>query len=347
MNNTTKFCQGISDISDTYMGFIIDQWGVLHDGKKIYDGVQECLQELKGRHKSIILISNTTSLAKENAGYLKSLGLEDDAYDHIVTSGELISQGLQNQDESLFKGFGDKCYLFGRKAGEPLLQHTDVEIVDDIKDASFMLIAGVDEAVIDIERYASTLKEGVRHGVKAVCINPDSHSLLGASYLMGPGLIARRYQDFGGIVHYIGKPHSPIFYECIKLLQKDDVYPAQSVMIGDTMAHDIMGAQYVNIDTCLVKSGMHAGVFRNAENPADVDRTLDVLVTHYNHIRPRYLVDKFEWGKALPDRKHKVHKKHVRRKKPEDGDVSDKDAGRKVVKKRLTPRKPKKTETSK
>jgi len=31
---STKFCQGISDISDSYAGFIIDQWGVLHDGSE-------------------------------------------------------------------------------------------------------------------------------------------------------------------------------------------------------------------------------------------------------------------------------------------------------------------------
>ena len=56
---TTKFCQGISDISDSYMGFIIDQWGVLHDGHRPYEGVVECLKELKARKKHIIILSNS------------------------------------------------------------------------------------------------------------------------------------------------------------------------------------------------------------------------------------------------------------------------------------------------
>ena len=330
------------------MGFIIDQWGVLHNGVKIHDGVHECLSELKRRHKCVILISNTTALAEENAAYLKSLGLEDGLYDHIVTSGELIAQGLKKQKDGPLKGIGKRCYVFGRKKAASLLESTDIRVVEDIEDAEFILIAGSDEAIVDIERYTYDLKEGVRHGLKALCINPDSRSLLGASYLMGPGLIARRYQDFGGIVHYIGKPHSPIFQRCIQIFQEHEVYPAQCVMVGDTMAHDIMGAHYASLDTCLVKSGMHAGVFKNAVTPMDVNRTLDVLVTHYNHIRPGYLVDKFEWGKALPDRKHKVHKKHVRRQKPEGESAADSEKKpRKIVKKRLTPRKPKKKDEAK
>ena len=71
------------------------------------------------------------------------------------------------------------------------------------------------------------------------------------------------------------------------------------------MAHDILGGSMVNIDTCLVKRGIHSSVFKACEEPSDVDKTLDILVRQYNNIRPKYLVDNFEWGKALPDRKHK------------------------------------------
>ena len=122
---------------------------------------------------------------------------------------------------------------------------------------------------------------------------------------MGPGLIARRYQDFGGVVHYIGKPHKPIYNFCIRKLQQKEIYPGQTVMVGDTMAHDILGAAGVNIDTCLVKNGLHYGSFKGCTNPGEVDRALNILILQYNNVRPTYLVDKLKWGKALPDRKHK------------------------------------------
>ena len=339
---TTKFCQGISDISDTYMGFIIDQWGVLHDGQKLYEGVIECLEELKGRKKKIIILSNSGSPSKKNQSKLEKMGLSKELYDHIVTSGEMIRSGLSEQNGNFFKGYGKKCFVFGHSEAKDLFEGTDIEIVKNISDASFILIAGIDKNISTQDDYIPILKEAVRKGLKAICTNPDSHALLGASYLMGPGLISRAYEDIGGVVQYIGKPHAPIFKHCIELLQKEDIYPAQTVMIGDTMAHDIMGAHYVNIDTCLVKTGMHAGVFKNCETPADVDRTLDILITHYNHVRPRYLVDNMMWGKALPDRKHKIHKKHVRKKPAEKAKEKDSPEGdRKKVRKKPTPRKAK------
>ncbi len=76
-------------------------------------------------------------------------------------------------------------------------------------------------------------------------------------------------------------------------------------MIGDSMAHDIIGAIMVNMDTCLIKNGMHAPVFKNAATPADVNKILNMLVMQFNNIRPTYLVDRLKWGKALPDRKHR------------------------------------------
>lgn len=351
---TTKFCQGISDISDTYMGFILDQWGVLHDGHKAYDGVVECLRELRGRRKTIVMLSNSALRADVISGQLEDMGILPEFYDSIVSSGEMIASGLMQQNEGIFKNIGKRCYLFGDGEAEDIFAGTDIELVEDVKKADFIMIAGSDGPALHEDQYVPVLKEGVRRGIKAICINPDSHALLGANYLMGPGLIARRYQDFGGVVHYIGKPHGLIFRHCIRIMQQAEVYPSQTVMIGDTMAHDIMGAHYSNIDTCLVKMGMHAGIFRTCVMPAEVDRTLDVLITHYNHVRPRYLVDRFEWGKALPDRKHKVHKKHVRRAKPVEAEAVKEPAKPKAtktkkktvvvedrpkIKKRVTPRK--------
>ncbi|MCB9964073.1 MAG: TIGR01459 family HAD-type hydrolase [Rhodospirillales bacterium] len=325
---TTKFCQGISDISDTYMGFIIDQWGVLHDGQTPYDGVVDCLQELKKRHKTVVILSNSPLPEAQTRDKLLQIGIAPEMYDHIVTSGEMVHDGVIHQEKGLFKHYGKSCYVFGHKEAKDVFDGTKITVCETVSEADFLLIAGVEAELKGLEDYLPLLKEAVRKGLKAICINPDSHALLGASYLIGPGLIARKYEEIGGVVQYIGKPHAPIFRRCIELLQSHDVFPAQTVMVGDTMAHDIMGAHYVNIDTCLVKTGIHAGVFKNCTTPAEVDRTLDILITHYNHIRPRYLVDRLMWGKSLPDRKHKIHKKHVRRKpavvKGDESDVSGK-----------------------
>lgn len=306
----TKFCQGISDISDSYNAFILDQWGVLHNGEKPYDGVIDCLKELKSRNKYVIILSNSGKRAEENAETLKNLGIGPSLYDTIVTSGEMTWQGLHDQADGVFKDIGKKCFLLSRGGDRSIVNGLkDIQVVDDIEDADFLLISGSDapeKTMVDY--YEPILKAAIRKRLKAICANPDNRALIGNSYTIGPGMIARRYEDFGGVVSYIGKPHKPIFQHCIKLLQTKGIYPGDTVMIGDTMAHDIMGAAAVEIDTCLVKCGIHWGAFKEARSLAEVDKILNVLIMQYHNIRPTYLVNMLQWGRALPDRKHKKRK---------------------------------------
>ncbi len=301
----TKFCQGISDISDSYMGFIIDQWGVLHDGEKPYPGVLECLRELKARNKHIIILSNSGKRSEQNRERLKKIGIAPGLYDDLVTSGELAWQGMKNQDDGFFKGLGKKVYIISRGGDRSIVDDLDLEIVEDVKKASFLVISGADSPEMTLEDYEPVLKEAARKQIKALCANPDSLGVMGNQNIMGPGTLARRYQDFGGVVHYMGKPHQPIFQHCIRLLQAKEIYPGQTIVIGDTMAHDILGGNLVNIDTCLVKCGLHAPTFVNAATPGQVNRALSLLVNQYNSVRPKYLVEALKWGRALPDRKHK------------------------------------------
>ncbi len=302
----TKFCQGISDISDSYMGFLIDTWGVLHGGAKAFEGTSECLKNLRERKKTIILISNSPEKASVIKNDLKKAGIGPSLYDYIVSTGELISLALKGEAEGVIKKSGKKCFYIGPKNNNHgYFDDSDIEIVEDIKDAEFMLISGQDPRFKNINEYEKLLKEAARKRLHAICANPDSRSLIGASYISGPGAIARKYQDYGGIVNYIGKPHQPIFQHCIKLLQQKDVYPGDTVMIGDTMAHDILGASNAMIDTCLVTKGVHSSNFKDKSNPAEVDRVLNILIAQYNNIKPEYLIHEFIWGKALPDRKNK------------------------------------------
>jgi len=306
--NKTKFCRGISDISDSYMGFILDQWGVLHNGEEVYEGVIDCLKELKARKKHIIILSNSGKRADVNKERLKKLGITPSMYDEILTSGEMTWQGLEAQEDGIFKGLGKKVFVISRGNDSTIVDGLDVEVVDDPSDADFMIISGSDAPEKTIEDYEPMLKKAVRKQLTALCANPDSLGVMGNQSIMGAGTIARRYSDFGGVVHYIGKPHQPIFHECIKKLQAKAIYPGQTIMIGDSMTHDITGGHLVNIDTCLVRTGLHAHVFKSAKDPAAVNKALSMLSKQYNNVMPKYMVGKLEWGDPLPDRKHKKRK---------------------------------------
>ena len=141
----TRFCQGISDISDSYSAFIIDQWGVLHNGEKAYDGVADCLRELKNRKKYIIVLSNSGKRAEENRERLKEFGIVPSMYDEIVTSGELTWQGLASQDDGYFSNIGENCFLMSRGGDTSIIDGLEnVRLVDEIEEADFLLVSGSD-----------------------------------------------------------------------------------------------------------------------------------------------------------------------------------------------------------
>ena len=303
---TTKFCQGISDISDSYTGFVIDTWGVLHNGEHLYDSVTECLKELQGRKKFVMLLSNTEKRADEAADELKAMGLSSTLYNSIVTSGEMLWKGIKEQNEGIFAGLGDTYYLIGGARTRDFMKTLPVTEQTDINLAKFLLISGWDTLSSNVSDYEDILREAIRRRLKIICVHPDSRAMLGIDYITGgTTMIAKRVQELGGVIHIIGKPFKPIYHHCISILHKNSIYPGQTVMIGDTMSHDIVGASLVNMDTCLVRNGFHAPAFKGAATPGEVNKMLNLLVAQYNGVRPSYLVDRLKWGKALPDRKHR------------------------------------------
>jgi len=304
----TKFCAGISDFSDSYMGILIDDWGVLHDGEDAFPNAVDTLKELKERRKTIIILCNDRMRADEKKAQLKKMGIGPSLYQHIVTPFNVIQNSLRDRSEGLFKGHGEKAFVITRRGDLSILDDTDIEVVDDIERADFVLLMGMDYPMKTLEHYDPIIRRSIQRRLKAVCCNQDSKSLIGNNFLHGPGLLARRYEDAGGIVNYIGKPHPPIFRHCIDLLQEKEIYPSHTIMLGDTMAHDILGAYAAGIDSCLFKSGLHAANFMHCSTLKEVDNTLKNLIIQYNNVMPKYLVDEMQWGMALPDRKHKKRK---------------------------------------
>lgn len=307
----TKFCDGISDISDSYMGFIIDQWGTLHDGEELYPEALATIKELRERKKSIIILSNAPNRADVEKAKLKKMGLTPSLYDRIITPAEVLWQGISEQKEGAFAKLGKRAYVFTRGNNLSLLDGSGVEAVSDIEEADFVLILGNDYPRRTLADYEPIIRRAIQRRLKAFTMVQESLAQIGMGLLTGPEIIARRYADSGGIVHYIGKPHPLIFQECIRFFQKKDIYPSHTVMLGDTMGHDIIGADAQGIDSCLFKSGLHAANFAHCQNPKEVNNALRNLMAVYNNVMPKYLVDEMKWGKGLPDRKHKKRKQPV------------------------------------
>lgn len=302
-----RLCQGISELCDSYSGYLLDQWGVLHDGVKPYDGVMEALTELKARHKQIIVLSNSGKRAEDNAKRMQALGFDLNLFDHIITSGELTWLGLKERKSGVFEGLGDKCLLISRGNDASFIDGLDLQIVSKAEDATFILVSGMDDppkgrTVADLE---PMLRVGVQKKLKMICANPDLQALIGASAHAGAGAVAKRYEEFGGVVRYIGKPFPPIFRHAQSLFK--DVLPSTTVVIGDSLPQDIMGGVNCGLDTCLVATGVHAAAFRAVKGRDDCHKVLRALGTNFG-VRPNFWIPKFHWGKVLLDRKNKRRK---------------------------------------
>ena len=301
--DSVKICEGISDISDSYQGFLIDQWGTLHNGSEMFPDVIDTLRHLKNRGKQVILISNSGKRAQPDAQRLKIMGLTPDLYDHIVTSSETTWQNLNDRSKGIFKDLGDNCFLINRHNDKSVIDGLNINVVETVDEADYILLTGSDAPEKSLENYYdSILKQASRRQLKLICANPEKIITINGSHYIGSGEIARRYEEFGGVVNYIGKPFPSIFQYAISLFE--GLYPSQIAVVGDSLANDIRGAKYLDMDCALIANGVHHGSFTKVKSTSDIHKMLVTLGKNYGAV-PTYFIPRFHWGKELPDRKNK------------------------------------------
>jgi len=291
--SSMTLCQGLYELMDSYDGFIMDQWGVLHNGVAPYDGVIDTLNHLKQRKKQVVILSNSAKRSDDNVERLKKLGIKPTLYKSVVSAGEVTWQGLKEQKDMPFKGLGQRCYLVTRDNDRSLLDGLDIEVVTDVEDAQFILITSFDSPAKKIEELDPVFKKAVAKRLPAICANPDLVTVYGHERAVGPGAVAKRYHELGGMAHLIGKPHKTIFRYALGLFE--DVIPSRILVIGDSIQHDIAGAIGVDLDTAFITQGIHANAFKPGMAPEQKRKAMEHLAQSYAGIRPNWVLDSLIW----------------------------------------------------
>lgn len=291
--STMMFCHGLYELMDSYDGFIMDQWGVIHNGLQTYDGVVDTLTHLKHRKKQVVILSNSSKRSDDNVDRLKKLGVKPSLYNAVVSAGEVTWQGLKKQDEPPFKGLGTKCYLITRGEDRALLDGLDIEVVEDIEEAEFILITSFDSPKMTVEDLDPVLKKAVVKRLPAICANPDLVTVYGHERAVGPGAVAKRYHELGGAAHLVGKPHKTIFRYAMGLF--DGLIPSRVLVIGDSLQHDIAGAISVDLDTAFITSGIHNNAFKPGMSTEQKRKAMEHLAQGYSGIRPNWVLDGLIW----------------------------------------------------
>lgn len=291
--NSVQLIKSLFDIVDQYKVFLIDQWGVMHDGTKGFPHAIKCIKKLIRLEKKIIIISNSSKRKKKTIERLPELGFDRYDFIEVMTSGELVWQNLYSKSHHFIKNLGKKCYHLTDRINQDNIKFVDgldYEIVSNIDEANFILgcITSPNLTTLD---YIPLLKKAIQGNLPFVCANPDFESVEVSSknLVICMGTIAKLYKDFGGSVFMMGKPSNHIYNEATKNVLNID--KTKLLAIGDSLFHDIKGAISFGIDSLLVTSGIHKSEF-DQYNP---------IWDHKNNnlcklgIKPTYLISKFQF----------------------------------------------------
>ncbi|MHC1549894.1 TIGR01459 family HAD-type hydrolase [Phyllobacterium sp. K27] len=274
---------GLRDLEGRFDAFLIDQFGVLRDGRGPYPDAAATLPRLKQTGARIIILSNSGKRSAENDRRLAKIGFDPASWDLFLTSGEVAWQILAAEAAKAQAGSTQRCLLISRDGDTSPLDGLDLERTAKGEDADIVLIAASEGDVHDLDYYRSLLEPAAMRGVPCLCTNPDKIMLTAEGTAFGAGRIADLYQELGGTVRWIGKPFADIYASALDFLGHP--HPDRVCCIGDSIEHDIAGAAGAGLKSILVKTGILAG--------SEPQHLQNLFAEH--GATPDYTIDRFIW----------------------------------------------------
>lgn len=285
------FVDGISDFADRYQGFLLDQWGVIHDGRHALPSALAVLSELKRRNKRLVVLSNSGRRADLNRHRLTQLGFNVAMFDAVVTSGEAAWHLLRHRNQPGFADLGTRCLLFTINGDQGVVEGLGLELVEAPEQADFLFTTGLEIPPLTLDHYRAVLERAAARQLPMICSNPDRVAPSGGELVVAPGTVAAMYEAMGCRVLYVGKPHAPIYGACMDALE--GLEPSEIVAIGDSLEHDIKGANDIGIASCFLTGGIHAAEFTPGTQP-EAGRRLERLCREFD-ARPDWVAPRLVW----------------------------------------------------
>lgn len=305
------------EIANSYDAFILDQFGVLHNGVEALEGAIETVEYLYKKNKKLIILSNTSAPSSNALSKLTKLGFKQDYFVGAITSGEEASRFVkqvygsgETTTKALFLTWNALTPKNPRLTAPPqafLDKCGNVRVTASVSDADLVLLHGSEvwyrgEATPQeslgsfiehggFEVVEPLLEQFLQYNLPVVCANPDLVVVTptgGTAHM--PGRIAQRYLEMGGDCRIFGKPDVDHFEACIRKLQVDKERVAH---VGDSLHHDIVGAVAANIPSVLVTSGIHASQLGTSFGEMPETDTLHRLFEEEGSIYPTHVVSAF------------------------------------------------------
>jgi len=247
------------NISDRYNIYLVDLWGVIHNGLKLFDNAIYVLKKLKSENKKVVLISNAPRTNESVKIFLSKLNFDLNLIDLLVTSGDVTRKYILKNNDKNYYHLGpnkDDDLFFGVK-----------NITKNINDSDEVVCTGlIDSIGLDISNYHNLFLELIHKEKVFICANPDEVVSRGDKIEFCAGALAKCYKKLGGKVKYFGKPYSEIYnYARDRIAQQLGLIIEKNkiLAVGDNLKTDINGAQNYEIDSLLILNGIYKDFFRN------------------------------------------------------------------------------------
>lgn len=268
---TTKVISGLSDVATSYKCLLLDQFGVIHDGQRIYPGALNALLQAHRSGLKNVIISNSSQRASNTLRKLQRFNIDSACISAVVTSGELAFKKLpifaarnpnarvlhfnwgSSRNPVSIHDHGFSCLAPCTRSfcGVSVPAAEDVDVIVAHGTDGFVCHDGSMTSLdwdVAIRLICDIAKSSPQ--VPFFCANPDLVTVDGATLRRMPGSLAKAFEDAGGkSVYRLGKPDPAIYIEALQVAGVDR---GDILAVGDSLAHDVLGASDAGIDTLYV-----------------------------------------------------------------------------------------------
>lgn len=285
----TQSIAGLREIAGAYDVYLLDLWGVLHNGVRAFPAAIAAMRELRAEGKRIGILSNGPRRASAVAEQAAELGIAPDLYDAIHSSGEETRLALDGGD-SWAAGLGRRGLAIVPPKDRSLLTGLDLDWTSDPAAADFALLTGTGRPEDTVADYEPMLRQLRARNLPLICANPDLVVVRGDVREICAGAIAARYEALGGKVRYFGKPHPEVYERCLAALGSP---PRRRILaVGDSLRTDIAGAARAGIDSLFILGGIHGAELIRGNS---LDLAAFAALCRREVATPRYLSGEFCW----------------------------------------------------
>lgn len=251
---------GLAPRADRYDLILCDVWGVLHDGTRAHPGASDALIRFRGLGggeypRRVVLVSNAPRPWDGVRTILDRFGVPREAYDAILTSGDLTRRLIEAEP-------GARIHHLGPERDVTIFEGLDMRLVAGPEAERVVCTGLFDDTCETAEDYRDTLAGFRARGLPMICANPDLVVEREGQLIPCAGMIAAAYAEIGGEVVYAGKPYRPVYEAALDIAAGLDDRPrpdrARVLAIGDALRTDVAGADAFGIASLLVARGIHA-----------------------------------------------------------------------------------------